>query len=361
MLKTISLTSLSVALAVMFFTGTATLSTAQAATKYCNGPKITWRVSLWGKRRAVTEGIEYASKAIKDATCGNFNLKLYYGEQLSKAKENLDALKVGAIEMAMVCSSYSPGKLRAATVLDLPFLPVKSGDWKTMRKVYDTLWKRPELIKSLAKWNSRRYIQNLLPMYEYMGRGKPPKDLADFKHKRLRALGGMGESARAIGAVPTTMPASETYTALQRGTVDAIGFPFTYTFHAYKLDEISTWYTSNLAAGNVDCFMAMRRDAYKKLPKQYKQIMEETKDGAYDAMIEAYAAKDKVNLANWRKNPKLTEVRFSEADLDKFREKGGKPVWEEWVKENKQYVPTAQQLIDLVLKTCKEGSKGGKG
>ena len=51
MLKTISLTSLSVALAVMFFTGTATLSTAQAATKYCNGPKITWRVSLWGKRR----------------------------------------------------------------------------------------------------------------------------------------------------------------------------------------------------------------------------------------------------------------------------------------------------------------------
>jgi TRAP-type C4-dicarboxylate transport system substrate-binding protein len=355
LMKKLSLTSLSVALAAMFIAGGATTSTADAATKYCDGPKVEWKVSLWGKRRAVTEGMEYASKAIKDATCGNFDMKLYYGEQLSKAKENLDSIKVGAIEMAMVCSSYHPGKLRAVGVLDLPFLPVKSGDWETLQKVYDTLWERPELKNDLKKWNAGRFIQNLLPMYEYMGRGTPPKGVEDLKGKRLRALGGMGASAKAMGAVPTTMPASETYTALQRGTVDAIGFPFTYTFNAYKLDEISDWYTSNLAAGNVNCIMAHRLDAYEKLPEQYKTIMEEVKPGSYNAMIESYAAKDKVNLANWRKNPKMTEVKFSEADLDKFREAGGKPVWDQWVEENKQYVPTAQELIDLVMKTAQGG------
>ena len=354
-MKTLGLTSLSIVLAAMIVAGGATTSPAEAATKYCDGPKVTWKVSLWGKRRAVTEGIEYASKAIKDATCGNFDLKLYYGEQLSKSKENLDSIKVGAIEMAMVCSSYSPGKIPAVGVLDLPFLPVKSGDWDTLLKIYDTLWERKELTDALAKWNARRYLQNLLPMYEYMGRGEPPKGVEDLKGKRLRALGGMGDSAKAMGAVPTTMPASETYTALQRGTVDAIGFPFTYTFHAYKLDEIGTWYTSNLAAGNVNCFMADRIDAYEKLPKEYQQIMEEVKGGAYNAMIESYAAKDKVNLANWRKNPKMTEVRFSEEDLDKFRELGGKPVWDKWVADNKDEVPTAQELIDLVLKTAKGG------
>jgi len=354
-MKTLSYVSLSLAVAAMFFAGSATIHRADAATKYCDGPKVTWKVSLWGKRRAVTEGTEYASKAIKDATCGKFDVKLYYGEQLSKSKENLDSIKVGAIEMAMVCSSYHPGKVRALTVLDLPFLPIKGGDWKTMRKVYDTLWDRPELKKSLAKWNASRYIQNLLPMYEYMGRGTPPKSVADLKGKRLRALGGMGDAAKAMGAVPTTMPASETYTALQRGTVDAIGFPYTYTFAAFKLDEIADWYTNNLGAGNVNCFMAMRNDAYKKLPKQYQQIMEETKDGAYQAMIEAYAAKDKVNLTAWRKNPKLKEINFSEADLAKFREVGGKPVWDKWVAENKDQVPSAQELIDLVIKTAKGG------
>ena len=95
--------------ALAFNVGTA--STADAAKKYCDGPKITWKYSLWGKRRAVTEGSEHLSQAVKDATCGNFNIRLYYGEQLSKAKENLDSLKVGAIEAAFVCSSYHPGKV----------------------------------------------------------------------------------------------------------------------------------------------------------------------------------------------------------------------------------------------------------
>lgn len=339
--------------ATVLVAGGAVTSTAAAATKYCDGPEVTWRISLWGKRRAVTEGIEYASQYIKDATCGKFNLKLYYGEQLSKSKENLDSLKVGAIEGAQVCSSYHPGKVRALGVLDLPFLPVKSGDWDTQLKVYDTLWERDELKTSLGKWNARRYIQLLLPMYEYMGRGEPPKGVEDLKGKRLRALGGMGASAKAMGAVPTTMPASETYTALQRGTVDAIGFPFTYTFNAYKLDEISDWYTSNLAAGNVNCFIAARNDAYDKIPAEYKKIMQEAVPGSYKAMIDSYAEKDKKNLANWRANPKLTEVEFSDADLDKFRTIGGKPIWDQWVEESKAEVPTAQELIDLVVKTAK--------
>ena len=108
-MKFFNVIGMSIALAAACVAGNAVTSPAEAATKYCDGPKVTWKVSLWGKRRAVTEGTEYASKAIKDATCGNFDIKLYYGEQLSKSKENLDSIKVGAIEMAMVCSSYHPG------------------------------------------------------------------------------------------------------------------------------------------------------------------------------------------------------------------------------------------------------------
>ena len=358
MLKTLSITTLSTVLAAVFTAGAAVTSPAEAATKYCDGPKITWKYSLWGKRRAVTEGSEYISQAVKDATCNNFDIKIYYGEQLSKSKENLDSLKVGAIEAAFVCSSYHPGKVRAMGVLDLPFLPLSNYD--VLLKVYDRLWEEEALQKSLAKWNSIRYLQNILPSYEYMGRGKPPSTLEDFKGKRLRALGGMGEAAKAIGAVPTTMPASETYTALQRGTVDAIGFPFSYTFAAYKLDEISDWYTTNLAAGNVNCIMAVRQDAYEKLPKQYKQIMEDVKPGAYKTMIKAYSDADKVNLAQWQKAGKMKAVEFSEAELAKFRKIGGKPVWDQWVQESKDEVPNAQALLDLVLKTAKDATMAMK-
>ena len=329
-------------------------SMAKASMEYCDGPKITWRISLFGPPRANTQGLEYISKYVKEKTCGNFNFKLYYGEQLSKAKENLDAISVGAVDGGFVSSSYHPDKVRALGALDLPFLPIY--DFDTALKVSDTVFATESFKKSLARWHARRWFQMLLPHYEYMGRGKPPKKLEDFKGLRLRALGGMGIAAKAIGAVPTTMPAPETYTALQRGTVDAIGLPFSYAFHAYKLDEISTWYTINLSAGNVNAFIAFNQNAWDKLPLQYKDILQASRDGGYQAMIKAFAEQDAINIPHWRKSGKMTEIVFSEAERAKFQKIGGRPVWEAWVAKTKADVPDAQQLVDLVLKTANDAN-----
>ena len=110
----------------------------------------------------------------------------------------------------------------------------------------------------------------MLPQYEYMGKGKPPSSVADFKGRRLRALGGMGRAAELLGATPSTMPAGETYTALQRGTVDAIGFPYTYAFAAFKLDEVADRVTTNMKLGTANRPTAFSKKAYDPLPDQYK-------------------------------------------------------------------------------------------
>jgi len=353
-MKFLGFVGLPIAFAVVA-SGISSPSTADAATKYCSGPKVAWRISLFGNRRANTEGLEYISKFVKEQTCGKFAFKLYYGEQLSKAKENLDALKVGAVEGGFVSSSYHPGKVRALGVLDLPFLPIY--DFDTNRKVSDVLYATDAFKKSLARWNAVRWYQMLLPHYEYMGRGKPPKSLEDFKGKRLRALGGMGAAARALGAVPTTMPAPETFTALQRGTVDAIGLPFSYAFHSYKLDTISTWYTSNLSAGNVNAFIAFNLKAWNKLPQRYKDILNASLDVGYDTMIKAFAAQDAANIPRWRKDPKMTEIVFSDAERARFQKIGGKPVWDAWVAEAKSEVPEARQMLNLLLKTANDANK----
>ena len=171
---------------------------------------------------------------------------------------------------------------------------------------------------------------------------------------RLRALGGMGDAAEKIGATPTTMPASEVYTALQRGTVDAIGFPYTYTFAAYKLDEISDWYTTNMSLGTVNCPIVFNSDAYAALPDQYKQLLEDVRDGAYEAQKAAYAEKDEINIAKWAADPKLEAIEIPEEEMAEFRRVAGKPVWDAWVEANKDKVP-AQELLDLVLNTAAGG------
>ena len=334
--------------AVLAFSGPVAYSTAAGA-QDVKGPKVNWKLSLWGKRRAFTEGMEYVSAEVAKRTGGNFNIRLYYGEQLSKSKQNLDNLNIGAFEAATFCAAYHPGKNAPLNVLDLPFLPL--ADFGTMRKVHDAVYSHPASKKALAKWKAVIYMSNILPQYEYMGRGKPPQSVADFKGKRLRALGGMGRAAKLLGATPSTMPASETYTALQRGTVDAIGFPYTYTFVSYKTEEISDWVTTNMKLGTVNCPTAFNADAYAKLPDQYKKLLEDLKDGAYKAINDAYESQDKSNIARWKKEGKLKMVQIPENEMAEFRKIAGKPVWDAWVKDNEGKIP-AKELLDLVLKTA---------
>ena len=66
----------------------------------------------------------------------------------------------------------------------------------------------------------------------------------------------------------------------------------------------------------------------------------------------AYAAKDKINLAKWGKNPKLKAVKIPEKEMAEFRKIAGQPLWEKWVKENEGKVP-AKELLNIVLNTSK--------
>src|SRR3546814_6096323 len=90
---------------------------------------------------------------------------------------------------------------------------------------------------------------------------------------------------RRLGSVPTTVPAPEVYTSLERGMVEAASFPFTYSHVAYKLNEISTWYTSNMAPGTLGgCGMVVNRGAFARLPPEWQQALLDAKPGAYEAL-----------------------------------------------------------------------------
>lgn len=340
---------LGAAFSLAFGTAATVAPTSAFAQDMVDGPEVSWKLSVWGKRRAFTEGIEYISGQLKKRTGGKFNIRIYYGDQLSKSKENLDGINIGAFEAAFFCAAYHPGKNAPLNVLDLPFLPLS--DFQVMRKAHDAVYAHPDSQKALAKWNAHLYMSNILPQYEYMGKGDVPQSVKDFEGKRLRALGGMGEAARLIGATPSTMPASETYTALQRGTVDAIGFPYSYTFSAYKLDEVADWVTTNMSLGTVNCPTVFNIKAYEALPQQYKDLLEELKDGAYTAMEVAYNEKDKINEKKWAANPDLKMIEIPEKEMEEFRRIAGKPVWDKWIAEHKDQFD-AQGLFDLVMKAA---------
>ena len=112
------------------------------------------------------------------------------------------------------------------------------------------------------------YMSSYLPQYEFLGKGEPPMKLEDWKGKTVRAGGGLGKAMQVMGATPTSSTATEVYTGVQQGTMDAASFPFTYSHVAYKIHEVTDWFTANLSPGTSDCPLIFSKNAFDALPSR---------------------------------------------------------------------------------------------
>jgi TRAP-type C4-dicarboxylate transport system substrate-binding protein len=295
-----------------------------------DGPTVTWNNSLWGKQRAASAGSEELARLVSERTGGKFQIKVHLGEALSKARENLDGIKLGAFQVANFCNFYHPGKNPAWMVLALPFVPL--ADYEVSRAVRVAMYKHPLFVKDMANWNAMPYVSVHLPQYEFLGRGEPPLKMENWEGKRVRAGGGIGEAMKVLGAVPTTVPATETYTSIERGTLDAVSLPYTDSQAAYKIHEVATWFTGNMSPGTTECGMVINKDAYDKLPPQYQKLLMDIRDEIDTFQIKAWLDKDKVNLPVFKK--KMKEITYSPDELKRIQEKAGKPVWDKWIADN---------------------------
>src|SRR6056297_4161260 len=121
-----------------------------------------WNVSLWGKRRAFTEHVEKLAELVEQKTGGDFTLNISYGG-LSKNRENLDGISIGAFEMAQFCAGYHADKNPSITVLELPFLGVSSLDME--REISMAIYQHPAVVDEMAQWNATLLMPSPLPQY----------------------------------------------------------------------------------------------------------------------------------------------------------------------------------------------------
>ncbi len=318
-----------------------------------SGSTITWKYNVWGKKRSFTAGIEELARVVEDKSDGNFKIKIFYGDQLGGKKQNLDNLKAGVFDAAKVCWSYHPSKVPSMTVLALPLLPLKNAN--IQMKVSEAVHGHPVPKQELeSKWNAFSLMSSLLPQYEFMGRGAPPTTVDAWKGMKVRALGGLADAMRNLGASISNVRAADVYQQINVDEMDAVSFPFSYAHSAYKIDEVSTWYTSNMAPGSHDCSDVVSLKSWHRLPSQYQDLIMSAKSKAYAAQIEAYLSHDRRNLPRFSNN--MREIRYTDSQLSQIREIAAKPVYEKWV-NGYQDDFDAQSLLDFVLAEAAKASR----
>lgn len=306
------------------------LASTAAGAQTVEGPEVNWSFSMWGNPRALSAGMEAISEEVAAQTGGNFNIEIFYGGQLSGSRESLDGLQLNAFEGAAICNFYHPGKNPAWMVFSLPFLPL--GDPAVDQYVRSRMFEHPAIVADMANWNAIPYMSGLLPQYEVLGNGDAPTELSGWEGLRVRAGGGLGDAMEALGATKQTLPAGETSTAFQRGALDAAAFPYTYAHVSFGIADEADWFTSNLAPGTSECGWVLNKTAFDGLPEQYQTLLMDLRVMGMDVEQAAYAAQDEVNLPVFRDT--MTEIIYSDEQLQEFRDVAGQPVWDNWIATN---------------------------
>jgi len=130
---------------------------------------------------------------------------------------------------------------------------------------------------------------------------KEINSIKDLKGLKMRIPGFAGEILAKVGAKPTNIPAGELYTALERGTIDALEWVGPSLDLRMGFHKIAPYYYTGWHEPASEMQFLINKRAWKKLPADLQEILRVAmRTAAYDMYIHSYHASGD----NWKKMAK---------------------------------------------------------
>ncbi len=316
------------------------LTFALALTAYTE--PMTLKTNTWGPPRAFTKGWSWWGEQVTKKTGGAIRFEHSYNEALGGAREQLDNIRSGLFPMGIISASYKPG---ATPLYTLGFQPGFGADIRAVGKAFMEISTLPEMKKELKRWNVKFLFPGTVAPFHYMGK-KPVRIIADLKGLTIRATGGMVKMAQNLGAVPVALTVTEAFSAIERGTVDGVFFPW-YLHGAMAIHEVSK-YAAELGLGVMVTPVVINLNVWNKLEPRVQQIMLEVAAQVPDKYVEWYGKADAKWLPKFKKAG-IEIVRLPPKEKALLKKLGAGPIQEGWAKKMKGKGLPGRKVLDAYL------------
>lgn len=289
-----------------------------------------------------TQGITYWMNRVKELTNNQVEFEYYPNEQLGKASSMLDLTRSKTVEIGYI--TYAMDKMPLSRVAELPgaFETAKQGSLAYWKLVNELL-----LEKEYLKNGVRPIWAVMLPQYQVLTRDKKIESMDDFKGLKIRTTGGaLDLTINALGATPVSMPGPETYTALERGTVDGVVFPIT-SYEPYQLNKIAKYSTINAQMGSIVIVYAINEDVFQQLPDHVKEAMTQAGNETVEH-FSSFLDQEIENLIEKFRGEGLEMYELSDdllGEIDTIVQN----VWDDWAAKNASSDLTGQEVMERYL------------
>ncbi len=284
---------------------------------------------------------------VKEMSDGKFIIKVEGKEKHKAPLGILDMVKGGQYQMGHSGSYYWKGKdINTVWFTTVPFgmTPSEQYAWfyygngkKYMKEVYDKFG-----VYNYPGGNTGNQMGGWFK--------KEIKSVDDLKGLKMRIPGLAGEVMAKLGVNVTNIPAGELYTALDRGTIDALewvgpGMDIKMGFH-----KVAKYYYTGWHEPASEMQFLVNKKAFDKLPKKYQTMLETAmKAASMDMYIENFAE----SVDAWQKMKKEhpdIQVKTFPLPVLKALKKAADEVYAEYSAKNPKFKEIYEDYTNYMKK-----------
>jgi TRAP-type mannitol/chloroaromatic compound transport system substrate-binding protein len=317
--------------------------------------KVKWKLAMtWPKTLApLSTPPQRVAELVKEMTNGQFTIKVH-GKGIHKAPlAILDLVKNNHYEIGHSSSYYYKG----VDIATAPFTTMPFGLTTTEQYAWYYYGGGKELAKKVYdKFNVDLYPGGNTGVQMGGWFKKEINSLEDLKGLKIRIAGMAGEIFSELNANVTNIPGGELYTALDRGTIDAVewvgpGMDIRMGFH-----KIAPYYYTGWQEPASEMHFFVNQKAFKKLSKVNQSIL---KVAIKLATSEMHTAAYNQNVVAWEQMKKEfpnIKVKTFPQDVLQAMKTINDTIMEKYSKENTLFKEIYQSQQSY-LKQAREWTK----
>ena len=273
----------------------------------------------WGPNSPILgETTEHMAQMAEEMSGGRLKIRIDSSNKHKAPFGIFDLVRNGQYDMGHTASYYYKGTIPNAmyfTTVPFGLIAPEMYAWfyydrgmELMQKVYE-----PFGLMSFPGGNTGNQMGGWF--------NKEINSVADLKGLKMRTPGFAGEVMAELGVAVTNLPPGELYTALERGTVDAVewvgpALDFPMGFH-----QIAKYYYSGWQEPGAEVQFLINDKTWKKLPKDLQAILRiAMRTAAYDMYIQT-THESGVAWARMKEDyPNVTHKTFPPEVINAMRE-----------------------------------------
>ncbi|WP_290685804.1 MULTISPECIES: TRAP transporter substrate-binding protein [unclassified Haematobacter] len=280
-------------------------------------------------------------KLMEESSGGSVTFTPFFAGELTGVGRELDALQGGTIQIAApLLAPYHEG---AFPLSDVTQLPTYGTDSPMVTRAFQKLLDSDVVLadgKTFYQYEIepkeiRVWAVGATSAYSIATAGTPLVEPADFRGMPLRAGSAIHTLVlNELGATPVTMPASNVYEALSRGTVNGLVLAIS-DWPAYSLEALMKNTITDVSIGHWESYLAISNEAWDQMDENTQKSFDaaarkaaENNSLVWDQRLET-VKKDSIEKYGAKFTP-VTE--YSQAMQD-YIAAAGASTWKTWIEK----------------------------